>query len=57
MSINSSIPCVEINVKDNGTDLSTEKTIRKNVAIDVSFFLSFTFTKIFHTNIFYFQDD
>ena len=37
MSINSSIPTVEAIVKDNGTDLSAEKTIRKNVAIDVSF--------------------
>lgn len=36
MSINSSIPCVETILKDNGTDSSTEKTIRKNVAIDVS---------------------
>lgn len=37
MSINSSIPYVEIIVKDNGTDLSTEKTTRKNLAIEVSF--------------------
>lgn len=39
MSLNSSIPCVESIVKDNGTELSTEKTTRKNVALDVSFIL------------------
>ncbi|CAO1337598.1 unnamed protein product [Diamesa serratosioi] len=36
MSINSLIPCVEAVVKDNGTDLSIEKTTRKIAPIDMT---------------------